>query len=265
MKKIFLITLFLFLLIGKDSFAERLIGADNAMKAGTKSAVRENVTALNDTQKIENLKQKANVEIDRRIAALNKLIVRLTEMKKLSSTNLSTFKADIQTNIDGLNTLKTKIDADTDLATLRADVKSIVTNYYIFAFYIQYINLSAALDRASTTITNAIAVYDKLSARITEAETAGKDVASLKTTLALMKTKLDLAKTAVDAANAEIATLTKDGFPGNKPTLLDARSKLKSARENLIAAHKDAKTIIKSLRALIRVTETVTPTQTPAP
>lgn len=263
MKKIFLITLFLFLLIGKDSFAQRLTG-DNAMRAGTKSAVRENVAALNDTQKIENLKQKANVEIDRRIVALNKLIARLTEMKKLSSSQLATFKTDIQTNIDGLNALKVKINADTDLTTLREDVKSIVSDYYIFAFYIQYINLNAALDRASTTLINSTNVYDKLSARINELETAGKDVSTLKVSLVSMKTNLDNSKTTLDAATTELSSLSKDGFPDNKAALLDARSKLKSIRESLVAAHVNAKSIIVLLKSLIDNNQTVTPIQTPA-
>lgn len=264
MKKIFLITLFLLLSFSSTSLAVKFAARDDSLRTGTKSAVRQNAINSNDTQKIDNLKKRADGEIDRRIAALNKLIDRLSQMKKISSTQLDTFKADIQTNIDGLNALKTKIDADTDLTTLRTDVKSIVTDYRIFAFYIQYVNLTAALDRATTTITNVTAVYDKLSTRITEAQTAGKDVASLKTTLASMKAKLDLAKTSADQASAEILPLTKVGFPENKSTLLDARSKLKSARENLFAAVKDAKTIIKSLRVLEKVNETISPTQTPS-
>lgn len=222
----------------------------NTLRTSSGSAQAQNVKAENEQKLMENLKERANKEIDRRIAALNKLLTRLGQMKKLSAEQISSLQAQIQTDIDGLNTLRTKINADTDLTTLRTDVKSIVTDYRIFAFFMKYIHLNAALERSSNLYDKLLLVHGKLAAKITEASSGGKDVTGLNTSLSEMKTKLDSAKTLIDAAIAEIAGLNAQGYPENTATLADARVKLKSAHTNLKDAHILSKKIVKDLRSL---------------
>src|SRR5260370_39951459 len=89
----------------------------------------------NQTDKIVNLKERAGKEIDRRVASLMKLIDRVNAIKRLSTTQKSTFTAEIQVQITNLNNLKAKIAADTDLPTLRIDVQSIVQSYTIYALF----------------------------------------------------------------------------------------------------------------------------------
>lgn len=197
---------------------------------------------------ISNLKQRADNEITRRVEALNKLLKILSESKKLSSTTSASLSSQVQSNIDGLNTLKTKIDADTDITTLRADVKSIISNYYIFAFFIDYVHLNAALDRATTTENNIIVVWTKLQTKITEAQGKGQDVASLSANLTDMQNKLNDAKSLTTAASAELSGLLATGYPANKTTLQDARTKLQAIHADLKTAYLDAKKIIHGLR-----------------
>ncbi|OGH07697.1 MAG: hypothetical protein A2171_00605 [Candidatus Levybacteria bacterium RBG_13_35_9] len=264
MKKIFLIIVIMLLFTAGVSNAQTR--TDN-LRTGSASAQAQTIKAQNEQKLMENLKERANKEIDRRIAALNKLLTRLGQMKKLSAEQISSLQAQIQTDINGLNTLKAKINADTDLTTLRTDVKSIVTDYRIFAFFMKYINLSAALERASNLYDKLLVVHGKLAAKITEAASNGKDVTQLNTKLSDMKAKLDSAKTLIDAAIAEISGLNAQGYPGNTATLADARTKLKTAHQNLKDAHILSKKIINDLRSLNKSssfpTVTGAPTSTP--
>ena len=268
MKKILLlITITVFLFTAGVSYAQTR--TDNLK---TSSGSAQAIKAQNEQKLIGNLRERANKEIDRRIAALNKLLTRLGQMKKLSAEQISSLQSQVQTDIDGLNTLKAKINADTDLTTLRTDVKSIVTDYRIFAFFMKYIHLNAALERASNLYDKLKMVHDKLEVKIGEAASSGKDVTQLTASLSEMKTKLDSAKVSIDAAIAELSTLSAQGYPGNMTTLSDARAKLKSAHTNLKDAHILSKKIVNGLRSLNKgpiltpaPTATSTSTLTPTP
>lgn len=240
-------------------------------KTNTRSTAKDAMItqkAQNDAQRLTDLKQRAQTEIDRRIKALNNLVTRLGNMKKISDVELADFTSQIQTEIDGLTILKSEIEQETDLTTLREKVKSIVTDYYIFAFFIQYINISAALDRALATQTNMATVVDKLSTRINEAESAGKDVTELKSLLSGIQTKLTDLNTLIVATQDGIADLDSDGYPGNKTTLQDARTKLKTIHTSFKEIHTLAKQLIQLLRPAVegRLTPAVTTlTLTPTP
>lgn len=269
MKKILLIiTITVFFFAAGVSNAQ----VNKNVRTSTGSAQAQTIKTQNEQTQMENLKQRANKEIDRRITALNKLLTRLGQLKRLSSSQIASLQSQVQTDIDGLNTLKARIASDTDLTTLRADVKSIVSDYRIFAFFLKYINLSAALERASNLYDKLNTVYGKLAIKISEAQTAGQNVTALNTSLSQMKVKLDSAKTSIDAAIAEISVLNAQGYPDNMATLSDARAKLKSAHTNLKDAYILSKEIIKGLRGLNKtatpaaeLSPTLTPTTAPLP
>src|SRR6185436_1872535 len=92
-------------------------------------------------------KAKADQEITRRIDSLNKAISRLGEMKHLSDADKATLTATAQANITTLTNLKAKIDADTDLATLKADIQSITKAYRIYRLVLPRIHIDGASDR----------------------------------------------------------------------------------------------------------------------
>lgn len=252
-----ILTLFLMLVIVDSSYAQ--VRRDN-LRSATAAAQRQAVQTQNQTERMENLRERGYKEIDRRVASLGKLIERLSQMKKLSSTQIDEYKAQIQENIDGLTSLRAKIAADTDLTTLQTDVKSIVSGYRIYAFFIQYINLNAAYDRSYTVYTNMSTVYGKLSQRIDEAKTSGEDTTELSTLLSSMNTKLNAAKTLLDEGSVELEGLTYAGYPDNKSTLTDAKSKLKTIHLDLKAAHQDGRKIIQGLKKLSN-SSTLTPEQ----
>lgn len=229
------------------------VGAETATvsPATTSAAVRRDTVKAEITdQRVTALKEKADKEIERRITALNELIKKIAALKKLPASDKATFTTQIQAEITNLTNLKTKIDADTDIITLRADVKSIVSTYRIFALFLPKIHILVAADMMSETIDRLSQIATKLQVRIQEAKSTGANVIALEAALADMQAKLTDAQKQFDSIETNITSLTPDGYPGNKSTLVNARGLLKTGRLNLIAAQQDAQVIIKGLRVL---------------
>lgn len=219
--------------------------------------------AVNVDQKVADLQKRGDTEIERRIVALNQLIERIDKIRKLSATQKTELKAKVQTEIDTLNALKAKIDADTDIDTLRADVKSIVESYRVFVVFMPQIKLIAAADRLLTVAANLSAISTKLQTRITEAEASGKDVTQLNSYLTDLNTKVTDANTQANAVITDALTLTPEGYPGNKTTIQTLRGKIKTGTSDVQAARKDAQSILKQLKVWGKVSPTTSQSPTP--
>jgi|SRR5581483_11456825 len=222
--------------------------------AGTKAQERLAQRQANLAQKTEtldtNLKTRGDNEIDRRITALNTLISRIGAFKKLSADQKASFTTQIQTEISNLTTLKAKIDADTDTTSLRTDVKAIVIEYRVFAFYIPQLRILESADRMLTVADDLTTLSTKLQQRIADASAAGKDVTSLTPTLTDMQAKIADAKTQAQNAITAVAALTPAGYPTNRSVLQSAQKTLQSGKQDLMAATADGKTIIQTLHLL---------------
>lgn len=245
MKKIYA-AVFIFSLLTTPVFAQ-------APTVSTRAAAREDTI-------ISRLKTRGDNEITRRVNALTKLIDRLNNIKRLTPDQKTSLTGQIQDQINSLNTLKTKIDADTDLATLRTDVQSIVKSYRIFALFIPKTYIIAHADRLLTIIDALTGIQGKLQTRIDAAKTAGNDTTTMQTLIADMSTKLADAKTQATNAISAVLPLTPDGWPANKATLVSARSMLQTARRDIDAAHKDEQQIRQGLVKLgVKVNAKITP------
>lgn len=219
----------------------------------TRAAVRQDAA-------ISRLKARADTEITRRVNALTALLTKINAVKRLTADQKTTFTNGINGQITSLNTLKTNIDADTDIAILRTDVQSIVKAYRIFALYMPQVNIMAHADRIIAVIDDMNAITIKLQTRIDEVKAAGKDTSAMQALMTDRASKLADATTQANNAITAVVSLTPDGFPGNKTTLQSAQKMLQTARAGLVAAEKDATQIRQTLRSLeINRTGTVTP------
>ncbi len=224
----------------------------------TKQAVRQATQQQRLTQTETALKNRADTEIDRRTTSLNALITRINAFKRLTTDQKSSFATQIQTEITNLTNLRTKIDADTDTVTLRADIKSIVTEYRVFAFYIPQLRLLDTADRL-LTLTDEMTVYaTKLQTRIAQAQAQGSDVSLLQTSLTDMQAKIADAKTQAGNVITAISALTPAGYPANKTTLQSAKTMLMTARQDIGTAQSDAKTIIQGVKGIKQATNPAT-------
>ena len=249
MKKIILIAFLGLILATAPAYA-----LGNALQVrDAKVASRAAVITQVQVNISQDLRNRAQAEITRRLSFLNELITKLNSIKKISSVEKTDLQSQIQTQIDGLNALQTKINGDTDNTTLKVDVKSIVGNYYIYLFFRVKVNLLITGDRGATTFDNLSQIYTKLQIRISQAKANGNDVSNLNTFLSDMNAKLTDANTQINAAQTELTPLAASGYPASKSTLEDARTKIKAAVTDLKDAYKDALQIRQGLEGL-RVT-----------
>ncbi len=200
------------------------------------------------------IRTRAVTEIDRRIESLNKLEARVSTMSRVSDASKASIKTTIDAQIKVLSDLKVKIQADTDDATLKADIASITKAYRIYMLVIPQGAVLAAADRISTTADLMTTFGAKLDTRIIEAKTAGKDVTVLENASIAMKAKIADAKVQATAAINLTSNLRPDNgdqatVDANKKAMTDARAKIKLATEDLKAARKDAETIVKGLKS----------------
>src|SRR5207237_410206 len=140
----------------------------------------------------------------------------------------------VQLQITSLTTLKAKIDTDTDLTTLKADIKSIVDSYRIHLLFVPKTHVLVVADtilQATDKFTN---ISTRLQTLITQAQSAGKDVTSLNTALADMNSKVTDATTQSNNAVSSVVNLqpAADTSP-YKPAFETAKTDLLSGRTDL--------------------------------
>ena len=218
---------------------------------------------------ITKIKNRADLEITRRITALNNLTARIGTMARLSSSEQENLSSAIGSQISALNALKAKIAADVsanNTTTLKADIQSIVKSYRIFMLVLPQGAIEAAVDRVLTLTGIMSDLSTKLSSRLSVAASAGNNVSASQAALADMNAKISDANAQAQAANNEVASLTPDNgsstaMQANTAALQDARAKIVTSQHDLIAARADALVIIKAL-AGYKVSASATKTAT---
>jgi DNA repair exonuclease SbcCD ATPase subunit len=213
----------------------------------------------NQTQRVQDLKTKGDQLISDRLTSLNTLLTRINNAKLLTADQKSQFVSQIQANISGLTQLKTKIDADTDITTMRADVKSIFTGYRIYAVANPKVRIQAASDTMTAATDKLSALADKLQTLISQAQSQGKDVSALNASLTDLRNKIADAKTQYQNAEGLVSPLTPASYPGSTQTIKQARTDIKAGQTDLKAGRTD----INSIRQGIKGMGLKKPTPTP--
>jgi chromosome segregation ATPase len=269
MKRFFLISLALVFVSSFTvtlSFAQGNRPLKDKMKNSSEAAEKRQEKMEEKTEDaMERLKEKAEKAIERRIERLEKLIDRIGEMKKLSASDKASLTSEVQAEIDSLKALLAKIQADTDLETLRTDVKSIVDSHRIFALFIPKIQIIGAADRMLNIADQMSSQAARLEIKINEAEANGNDVVELESLLSDMKTNIEEAKTQANGAISAVDNLEPEDFDKDETldTLKDARQMVVDALHNLNEARQDARKIIVGLLQFGK--KSATPTVTTAP
>jgi hypothetical protein len=235
------------------------LGASVGLKvsANATTGLSANATAKL-TALVTKAQARADQEITRRIDALNALNTRINAMVKLSASDKSSLSATIQSQLTAMTNLQAQVASDTQAdatSSLKIDIQSITKSYRIFALIIPQGAIEAAADRVLDIASSMTALAPQLQARITTAQSAGANMNTSVTALADMNAKVADANTQANAAVSEIASLQPDNgdttiMASNTAALKDARTKIQAGQQDLVAARKDAGTIVKALLAL---------------
>lgn len=199
---------------------------------------------------ITRLKNKGDNEINRRLSTLNTLSSSINASTKLDADSKAALTIQVQNEITGLNGLKSKLDAETDLATLRGDIKAIFDDYRVYALIVPKVHLVAAADRMQAAIEKLQALAAKLNDKILAAQAKGKDVTSLITTYNDLIAKLNDAKAKYVSVEKTTLVLQPSDYNANHAVLMAQRDTLKQGRTSLQAARDDVKSIVNGLKNL---------------
>jgi hypothetical protein len=234
----------------KKTLAHLLLAVFLLLPVYTSAAPKDTATA--EKQKITNLQERANREIDRRVSSLGKLNSKINNITKISDEQKKSLTDEILKNQRDLMMLKNRIAKDAELATLKNDVKSIVDSYKIYGVLIPKINLMASINRTDTARMKLSQLVIKLENQIKALKDNGKDVSTMESSLAEMKTSLGDAETKISGLQEKIMAVTPADYPGNKGVLTEGKNNLALAKKDIADARSDAGKIIEAMKAAIK-------------
>lgn len=183
-------------------------------------------------------KKRADQAINRRISELNRLLQRIQNDQKLTSDEKSNLSSDIQSAINGLTTLKSKIDADTDLTTLKSDAKQIVSGFKVFDIIVPKTRLLITIDNLMTVTTKIAGFTPKIQDLIKNLKSEGKDVTQLQSLLNDVNSRLTAINNQLSSDKTLVLGITTS-TTDPKSTFTQVRKDLAGVRQGLAQVRHD--------------------------
>jgi DNA repair exonuclease SbcCD ATPase subunit len=212
--------------------------------------------------RLQQLQERAQNEITPRINSLQKLITRIQEMKHLSETQKSGLINQIQTQISSLQALLTKIQGDTDVATARADVQSIVKAYRIYWLFMPKVAVIASADRIIDITSDMTSTIGKLQTHLDTLSAQGQNITTPQAALADAKIKIASANPKAQNAIDLVINLVPDN--GDNNILQRNINAIKNARSQIISATKDLQDVRQDFGQVIKFLRNFRPSPKPS-
>lgn len=207
-------------------------------------------TTNTDQQKLSNLINTGNQEINRRLTTLATLTAVINGSTKLTTTNKNSLTTQLTNAISGLTQLKSTLDNDTTLTTAKNDAQSIITSYRVYYLLVPQTYLLRVADTEQVTDTNLSALAAKLQSRITQAQTGGDNVTALNTQLIDVNNQIATAQLIETNVITAVAPLQPTDYNNDHSILSGYREQLITAHKDNVTAYNDAKSIIAALKSL---------------
>jgi len=228
------------------SLARRAVLAGAAAAVGLTGSVGFRPTPAGAQQvRVDAGKRLASAAITRRVLALRELETATKAIVRLSDADRSALSGQLQDQINGLTSLNAKIQGDADLATLQADANKIVTDYRVYVLTIPKARGVVVSDIELTAEDRLAKLADRLQSTI---DASSKDTTRAKADLASLRAKLSAVSGAVTPLPAGLLALQPAGYPGNRTTLEQDRTALRTGRAGLADAAALARQVIADLK-----------------
>lgn len=223
---------------GEANLRAQLKARVASANATTSRLTASSTKALKVSKTVAEALKKADTEITKRIESLNKTMEKIQAMKNVSESEKNSIKTDLQSEIDKLTALQSKIQLDTDLATIKKDLATIISGSRIYALVVPKANILASVDKINTIATMLGTISTKLQTRIDEATASGTstNVTAMQTALSDIERYIASAKEESLTAQTVVSGLVPDN--GDKTVLDSNNSKIKSAKVNIKNANK---------------------------
>ncbi len=226
------------------------VNSANAQSAGLAP------NAVTQNQSVDKKKSAADKQLDLRIENLTKLKARVQQFKNLGDNDLSGILTVIDNVIVNFSNLKGYIENATSTDSIQQAREALSKDYRVYVLIMPQLNIIAASDRMTTTVSMLNIVATKLENRLnnvaTSTDITSTNLASAKKALVELKTALAQAQTDAQAAVTLVAPLLpdqgdKDVAETNQKAIKDARAKIKSAHAGIVLAKKNSDDIVKML------------------
>lgn len=226
-------------------------GADStaSLDRAANQLVQQYKAASRSAERITNLKAAGVKTIDTRLADVDRLINKINGLSVITSSDKTALVSILNSAKSGLETLSTKIQGDTDLATLKADIKSIFTAYRIYEVVNPKVSGLIVADRITALITKLQSVSGKLSGLITSVNASGKDTTQMSTFFSDYQTQITAAQSQVAAAKTSFEAMDVTDTTAAKTDFEAGKADLKTAMSDLQNARRDLQSIIPLLKA----------------
>jgi len=218
--------------------------------SATTSPNGSSTTGTTNQQRLQNIINKGNEEITRRLTTLNTLTNKIDAATHLTASDKTTLSNEVSSTVSGLTTLKSQLDADTVLSQAKTDAESIYTEYRVYALVAPKVNLIKVADDQQVVEADLTTMAQKLQTRITAEQQAGKDVTTLQTELNDMTSMTNAAQAISSNIESTVINLQPSDYNSNHALLLGDNTQLKTAHLDNAAAYKDAKDIVSGLKNL---------------
>lgn len=213
------------------AFATQYTVGQKLVNATTHLENQASRAATRQSNKLQNIITRSNTLISNRLTSLNALSTRVQDDSRLSSSEKSSLSSNIQTDISGLTALKTKIDGDTDATTARADEKTIITSYYVYAAFEPKMRYLIVLNNLQLTTSTMQALVPQLQNLINTLKNQGSDTSQLQSLLNDISSQLQTINSTV---SADITTV--QNIPTTSSPASGTWSKIKSDITQIVRA-----------------------------
>jgi DNA repair exonuclease SbcCD ATPase subunit len=210
----------------------------------------KSLTAAQQATRLTTLKTKGDAEITRRQGNLNTALNKIASLTSLSAGDKSALTTEVQNEISGLTTLKSKLDNETALDAARTDVQSIITDYRVYVLVLPVARLVEAIDQLTNVEAKLTTLQAKIQGAADKDQSAGKDVTSIQKNITDLQAQINTAQNATTGLTAKLLALKPADYNADHTVLMQYRTSVGSAETALKAARDDAKQAIDGLNAL---------------
>lgn len=211
--------------------------------------------------------KRADTLIDIRINDLNSLITRIQNDTRLTEGEKQDFIKSVQDTISNLTTLKSKIDADSNLDTALTDIRQIYSSYRVYEIFVPKTHMLLILNNLQEVAVKLKNTVSRLQNLIATLESQGKDVTILNGLVTDINSQLTIIQNAItkDIQTTQAVDISTSN-PGQalQQVKQDIQNTIRPAFQKI---RSDITQIRQIVRALIPTTPTPSamPTSTPSP
>ncbi len=185
--------------------------------------------------------------IDGRLSTLHALGLVVNDAKRLTSADRATLSSLINSDTDGLRSLRAKVAEETTLDAVHADASAMINDYRVYLLVVPKVHLTTVFDIEAAATATLQKVHDELATRVAAAPGGGTE--QEKSELADMQSQIDAARQA-DSGKVAALLAIQPGPDASaiRGALTPLVSAAKEARKDLRQARDDAKKIAAALK-----------------